>query len=211
MPYFNNKDINLLFIHIPKTGGTSIEEYFSSKFKIKLNCYSLFGFEGAYKNLNINSSYQHMTYNTINKYRKEFNINYNNVKIISIVRNPYERIISDLFFYLFININNTKEEVYNTIKKYLSIVPNYDNHNLPQYVFITDENKELIPNIHILRTENLTEDMKALGYTDFNNHNNRNPKKSINYYDYLNNDSIKLINDFYHLDFILFNYNKIIV
>jgi len=29
MPYFKNNDINLLYIHIPKTGGTSIEHYFS--------------------------------------------------------------------------------------------------------------------------------------------------------------------------------------
>lgn len=37
MPYFNNNDINILFIHIPKTGGTSLENYFSSKFNIPLN------------------------------------------------------------------------------------------------------------------------------------------------------------------------------
>lgn len=41
MPYFKNDTINILFIHIPKTGGTSLEEYFSSKFNIKLNKYSL--------------------------------------------------------------------------------------------------------------------------------------------------------------------------
>jgi hypothetical protein len=27
MPYFKNNDINLLFIHIPKTEGTIIEKY----------------------------------------------------------------------------------------------------------------------------------------------------------------------------------------
>lgn len=42
MPYFENENINVLFIHIPKTGGTSLEHYFSSKFKIPLNNKSLY-------------------------------------------------------------------------------------------------------------------------------------------------------------------------
>ena len=37
MPYFHNKDVNLLFIHIPKTGGSSLETYFSKKFNMHLN------------------------------------------------------------------------------------------------------------------------------------------------------------------------------
>ena len=41
MPYFKNDNINILFIHIPKTGGSSLENYFSSKFGIELNKKSL--------------------------------------------------------------------------------------------------------------------------------------------------------------------------
>jgi hypothetical protein len=37
MPYFKNENINLLFIHIPKTGGTSVEQYFSKKYNVELN------------------------------------------------------------------------------------------------------------------------------------------------------------------------------
>ena len=44
MPYFKNDNINTLFIHIPKTGGSSLECYFSSKFNIKLNNISLYLF-----------------------------------------------------------------------------------------------------------------------------------------------------------------------
>ena len=49
--------------------------------------------------------------------------------------------------------------------------------------------------------------MKNLGYTDFNVHANAMSKK-VNYYKYLNDESIEIINQFYHLDFILFNYDK---
>jgi hypothetical protein len=44
----------------------------------------------------------------------------------------------------------------------------YDNHNIPQYKFITDNDDNIINNIIILKTETLTDDMKNLGYNDFN-------------------------------------------
>ena len=210
MPYFENENINVLFIHIPKTGGTSLEHYFSSKFNIPLNNKSLYCYicdkKLLNKNIEINTSLQHLTYNQLVKYSKIFNINFNNIKIISIVRNPYERVVSDFFFLKLITTNSTKEEVFNILNNYL--VSNYDNHNIPQYKFITDDKGEIIQNIHILKTESLTNDMKNLGYIDFNLYKNVNNKK-LNYYNYLNNESIKIINNFYHLDFILFNYDKI--
>ena len=49
--------------------------------------------------------------------------------------------------------------------------------------------------------------MHNLGYTDFNIYENIN-KVKVNYSNYLNNDSIQLINNFYNYDFILLNYMK---
>ena len=210
MPYFKNKDVNILFIHIPKTGGTSLELYFSSKFNIPLNNKSLYLFIEdellLNEQLKINSSLQHITYNQIVEYSNIFNINFDNINIITIVRNPYERIISDLFFFKLMTIDNTCEEVFDIIHKYL--YEHYDNHTIPQYKFIINEKGEIIQNIHILKTESLNNDMFNLGYHDFDIFSNANNNK-LNYYNYLNNESIDIINDVYHLDFILFNYNKI--
>jgi hypothetical protein len=206
MPYFKNNNVNLLFIHIPKTGGSSLEFYLSNKYNIILNNSSLYNFLNN-NIIGIDSSLQHITYRTIMQNKIFFNINMENINIMTIVRNPYQRLVSDLFYYKLINLNSSKEEVYLIIRKYLKL-NNYDNHNLPQYLFITDENKKLIPNITILHTETLTQDMNNLGFTDFNNYDNKNTICK-DYYSFLNNDSIELINDFYNNDFILFNYEKI--
>jgi hypothetical protein len=125
------------------------------------------------------------------------------------INHSYERMISDLFYFKLININTSKEDTQKTIEEYMNSESNYDNHKLPQYVFITDENNCLIPNIHILRTETLTNDMIQLGYSDFNIHDNKNENK-INCFDYLNEKSIGIINEYYHEDFVLFGYEKCI-
>jgi hypothetical protein len=214
MPYFKNENVNLLLIHIPKTGGSSLENYFAKMFNITLNNSALFGSLphetivsnniNTYSNLQY-SNLQHLLYKDIMKYKSVFNIDLCNLKMIAIVRNPYNRIISDLFWFKIIDINSTKEEVFSKIQIYLT--QNDDNHNIPQYLFLIDENNKLIDNIHILRTETLNDDMYSLGYQDFNIKTNDNPNK-LNYDDYLNEDSINLINSYYDKDFTLFNYTK---
>jgi len=208
MPYFKNNKINLLFIHIPKTGGSSLEKYFSVKFNIPLNKKSLMSTEDIREFIDkpeINSSLQHLTYNTIIKYKDFFKIDESNIKILAVVRNPYDKLMSDLFYLKKININSTKEDVYEKIKIYLQ--KNYDNHITPQYKFITNDDETLIDNIKILHTETLNDDMLKLGYKDFNIKMNMNPNV-VNYQDYLNEDSIKLINEIYKKDFEILNYNK---
>ena len=197
MPYY--KDIELLFIHIPKTGGTSLENYLKKTYKETL--FSGYGNNILPEDDLQKNSLQHQTYSTIYKYRDILEVDFNsNLKVLTIVRDPYDRIISDLFFFELIKKDNTCETVYNIIKDYL-YKDCYDNHNIPQYKFITNSNEELIENIKIFRTETLTQDIHNYGFTDY-----IGTKSNIIHINYLNNDSIQLINIFYKKDFELFNY-----
>jgi hypothetical protein len=210
MPYFKNNQINLLFIHIPKTGGSSLEVYFSRIFNTTLSTDTLYTtshprIEGV--------SYQHQTYESIVRNNNIFNIDFNRLSILTIVRNPYTRILSELLEKKKINSDSSTNEVHSAIKDYLSFKADskntFDNHRLPQYLFIT-ESGNLISNINILRTENLTNDMKKIGYDDFNLNIRKNSfNEGNNYFKLLNNYSIQLINEYYKQDFILFNYEMI--
>ena len=196
MPYF--RKANLLLIHIPKTGGTSLETYFSNKFNIPLNEESLYGFldpvVSLKKGIHLNHSLQHLTMDEIKKYNYYFNIT--NACVITIVRNPYERLMSELFYQNKVKVEDTPKTVYRRIR--WSISKNKDNHTLPQHKYIHGR-------VMILHTETLEEEMHQLGFTDFSKKENVNPHK-VNYYDYLNANSIRLINKYYKLDFEWFGY-----
>jgi hypothetical protein len=292
MPYFE-KD-NILFIHIPKTGGTSVEKYFSIRTQTKLNPRSLYlryypdtiqseldKYKRAWISLPkvkprpnkgrlLNTSYvntnslsltintvtddsdehntspeykdfkrvqivkdlahslQHLTWLEMQQYElvlwdteKQRRIVSNNLykrndcEIITVVRNPYDRIISDLLFNGIITEETIQSTdiVYKKMKKYLAKDDLFDNHKLPQYMYIVDKDDNLVENIIILRTETLTNDMKHIGFTDFN-YNLQTSKCSLEsretkYSAALNSKSISLINQYYKRDFELFGYSML--
>ena len=142
MPYYPSKKI--LFIHIPKTGGSVIEN------EIKKQCIQKL-YSGHTNNL-LDSPYnskslQHQFYNTLYKYRHKLELDFDNLKIFTVVRNPYDRTISALFWANIINAHYTAEQVFDAIQKHYIGRTDLDNHNEPQYKFITDENQVLIPSI----------------------------------------------------------------
>ena len=207
MPYFQNKYINLLFIHIPKTGGTSLETYFSTKFNMPLNDSTWFNTIKRFKGV----SFQHQTYQSLINNPQIFKIDnsHNNLKILTIVRCPYYRLISDLFHFKYITASSSPDFVFKVlISKYLNTFGENDNHKKPQYLFLLDKDEKMLENITILKMETLKSDMAKLGYTDFNIVVNSS-KVNRNYMSYLNKDSIKLINTVYQKDFELFNYPMI--
>ena len=210
MPYFHNKDVNLLFIHIPKTGGSSLETYFSKKFNMPLNDSTLFNTVKRFKGV----SFQHQTYQSLITYPQIFKIDnsHNNLKILTVVRCPYHRLISDLFFFKYITTHSSQAFVLKVlVTKYLNTFGANDNHKKPQYLFLLDKDGKILEeNITILKMETLNADMAKLGYSDFNIVANKNSSRvKRNYMSYLNADSIKLINTVYRQDFELFNYPMI--
>jgi hypothetical protein len=204
MPYY--PEANILFIHIPKTGGTVIEIAISKQYEQTLI--------GGYLNNLFDFPYnmtslQHQYYTTLYKYRNKTNIDFERAKVFTIVRNPYDRIISDLLWFGLIKKDYTADQVFSVIKDNYLYRNNLDNHNRPQSHFVTYENKKLIPSIKIFNSETLNEDNEKLNEYLGINIDIRQENVNKDYSRYLNKKSISLINDFYKLDFELFNYKMI--
>ena len=208
MPYYPN--LKLLFIHIPKTGGSAIEDALQKK-NIKSTliqrgqpvagiCNNML--DHPYKN----NSLQHQFYSTIYTFRDKLNVNFENIRVFSVVRNPYDRIISDLIWLKLIKRDASPQKVFDVIKNNYLYRTDLDNHNQPQYKFITNDNGVIYPNIIILRCETLNESNDKLNEYIGVSINIRKSNVNKDYSKYLNQDSIHIINEFYKKDFELFNY-----
>jgi hypothetical protein len=216
MPYF--KDINLLFIHIPKTGGSMIENYFYTKLSLARTIDTLYSSKHHFFNDKLqkisldNHSLQHTSYNEIFSSKNNyFNIKFNNLKIIALVRSPYSRIISSLFYFNLIDFEScNKSQIEKIITKYLYTDNFYDNSKKPQYLYLTGGDHLTIPkNITIIKNENMIEDMVKLEYRDFENYKINPFDNEIDYMSYLSENAISMINQYYYMDFKLFNYEPL--
>lgn len=286
MPYYSTNKI--LLVHIPKTGGTSVEKYFSKKFNLpnapsqlyfsyydntiqdeitkyrkawKRQLYIKKKHEGntsrsfqrvssftsvtsledtsredipefkIFKKVRLSKelhhSLQHLTWSEMREHKdilwddtndhviiSDNPYDRNEYEIMTIVRNPYDRIISELLFRNMLTMNtiNSPKIVYTKLKKYLENHDEvFDNHKLPQYLFLINDMGNIIENVTILHTETLTEDMERMGYIDFNRFDQVSKCRTISgitkYSNYLNREAIELINAYYKRDFELFGYS----
>ena len=148
-------------------------------------------------------------------------IDYRAIRVFTVVRNPYDRILSELFFLDWITPSFTPNQVHVKLRQFLLNPSTFDNHKLPQYLFVTEEDGTLIRGLLILRTETLTKDMRAHGFSDFNVKQNtlhhvialpdttigtQQTQPPCKYIKYLNRASIQMINRYYREDFELFGY-----
>ena len=103
------------------------------------------------------------------------------------------------------------KKVFEYLKKFLEQYDSFDNHKIPQYLFLIDSLGNMIPNLIILHTETLTQDMRNIGYVDFNHYYQVSKIKTqpgvTKYSNSLNRESIDLINKYYKRDFELFGYD----
>ena len=202
----------LKFIHITKTGGTTIENISNKTW-------------GRFQNFGV---FYHCTFD---KYPKDIQEKYD---WFMVVRNPYVRILSE-FKCGSAGIGNIKYDNFRTeckdFEKYIkhnkdTISKDMFNSYIQLrilnrgkwYYHYTELYKYLPsdPNIvmNIIRFENLNEDFdKLMGkYSlDFklNKHSNKSKPVKFTINDF-SDDTINMINEVYHKDFELFNYEKII-
>ncbi len=180
---------NIYFIHIPKTAGMSIENVF---YKYKRYNYVSESFFKNYKHKDIlNKKYQflkiskwHIPINYLNKsFIKDIK---NNYTIFTIVRNPFDRIVSVFKFWIMFQnqhkdstnmkfINLIKEV--NTIYKSFEITPenlnhfvkkvlsshkfkfSLDGHLLPMYLYVyLKTNNKIVKITQVLKYESLNDD-----------------------------------------------------
>jgi hypothetical protein len=190
-----------IFIHIPKTAGTSVEQFLKDNGKNEID------FIGVRNN----RSLQHLTALELSRMVQFFNKYYK----FSIVRNPYDRLLSEYYWTPLEGYKSGKSKmnflnyVSNIIihKKYLNNI--YNDHFIPQYFFLFNKKKKLLVN-EVFKYENLEVSIDYLKKKlDINrdfpilNKSNLDIKKEV-----WTEEEKEKIYKMYMIDFIVFKYDK---
>lgn len=215
----------MIFIHIPKTAGTYVEQYLNNnKINHTYYCHKFIMFDDNIRLNNkifttIRDPIQRMvsTYFYSVKYLDN-NIWYNQSNLTAKqthfkIKELYEKYnIKNVYDY----INNYEciyKEIYEEIDNYEKMYTLQNNNNMthyygglfyPQYVYLIDKNNNLIcDNIINVSNENLNEKLNYIFNIkcEFNKKINESNRNDINYYDYFTKETliktIKILKDDY--------------
>lgn len=190
-----------IFIHIPKTAGTSIEQFIRDNGKNNL----------LFIGVRNNRSLQHLTANELKImipyiYKKYYKF--------SIVRNPYDKLLSEYYWNPSINIGyKSGKSKKDFLKNVTEIVQNqkyfnniYNDHFIPQYNFLFYNNKLLVN--QLFKYEDLEWVSiflkKKLKITRNFPYLNKNDIEKEGW----NDDEKEIIYNLYKNDFLYFGYQK---
>ena len=215
MPLFKFKEQKLLFIHIPKTAGTSIEYFFLNKFNVDNKNILLTKKIFLHKEYKFESSGQHLKFNEIKAI-----IDVDNYEIFTVVRNPYDRFVSEMEYQLQItkfyknNNINKKKLLEDFIKWYFGVKSlrdiiftnnnHYDHHKNPQY--------ELLEGCHhldVFHYETINEDFEKKFGGKLDNKYLKTVR--LHYNEYYTKETEAFIYNYYKKDFELFGYERMVV
>ena len=176
------KEHKAVFIHIPKSAGTSIESFFG------------------------NSSFvvQPGRHDNVHEIRKRFPEVYETYRKFAIIRNPYDKMVS-WYFYLKRNLG----EGLNTISfnEWLNSPLKLWHANDP-ISFLDPQHTWIDKTVEVIKYENLNKEINDF----FNKEINLpvlNKSKHKHYTEYYDKQSSRIIHDRYKEDFKKFNYKKI--
>lgn len=191
----------IIFIHIPKTAGSSIEHLLRDEGKYELD------FIGV---RNGRSTHHYMGIE-LKLILKEL---YPTYYKFSFVRNPYDRLISEYFW---CRINNVGHKFNKTFDEFLDYVedviknkkffkPIENDHFIPQYSFLFFNNKLLVNNIFKYEDIETVAPLirKRLKIKTELQHLNKSKKNEIT----LTQEQKDRIYNLYKIDFETFNYEK---
>lgn len=195
-----------VFVHIPKNGGSTIEDYLDIKGKDR-DIEMKITFNG------VNAAWRHLPAPTIREIYPEI---YSEYYKFTFVRNPYDRVVSEYFWQNRSNpdlLNNSEEVL---VKKFTSwMYATYKNQSshktCQQYRFLYDLDGNFMVD-QVFRFENFkTEIKKLLSKLEIKNKENIHANKSRHIIDknlLLNEKNKKFIFQKFELDFKLFGYSE---
>lgn len=205
--------LNLIFVHIPKTGGKSfsrcVQSYYEDKFSTKVGNSLI-----KYDLLSKKERYPHMTANEIkNVVGNKF---YKRAKKVAFFRNPYSRLVS-LHFYGVENIKDYRFKSFEKYKTYLKKKHNgnkvkkevsKDKNNIRFFTkpqsFYLDDKVDIIKDMETLSNKwgEFTEEL-GIELPDLPHANKSSHKQHMNYY---TKEDLRFFRQYFEEDFrILFD------